>query len=94
MSEVSRSPKFKEWVKGILHDEFLKGVCITFTKTDGTEREMRCTLAPTLIPEDKTPKETGRKTSDEVQRVFDLEKGEWRSFKWDSVKTVTFTIGE
>lgn len=85
-------PDFQTWVKGLLHDDNLQNLCITFTKSDGTERQMRCTLVESLIPSDKIPKGSGRTTSDATQRVFDLDKQEWRSFKWESVKKVEFTL--
>jgi hypothetical protein len=85
-------PEFQTWVRGLLHDNKLKDLRITFTKADGTEREMRCTLVESKIPSDKTPKGTGRETSDATQRVFDLDKGEWRSFKWESLKQVDFEL--
>jgi hypothetical protein len=63
-------------------------VTVLFTKKDGTDREMSCTLAESLIPSDKRPKTENTKFSDEALRVFDLDKKEWRSFRWDSIKTV------
>lgn len=76
---------FKQWVKGLLHDKHIKNLRIAFTKSDGTEREIHCTLYEGAIPLEKAPKGTGRATSDATQRVFDLEKQEWRSFKWENV---------
>ena len=89
---VANTPEFRTWVKGLLHDANVKNLCITFTKADGTDRELRCTLVESSIPTDKVPKGTGREASDAVQRVFDVDKQEWRSFKWDSVKSVTFDL--
>lgn len=69
-----------------------KGVVgVTFTKKDGTERTMMCTLDAEVIPKDFAPKEDGevkRVKNDEVLAVFDVEKEGWRSFRWDSVKAV------
>ena len=79
--------EFQTWVKGLLHDSHLKDLRITFIKSDGTQRAIRCTLVESLIPKDKKPKAPGSSSTD-VQRVFDLDKGEWRSFKWASVKQV------
>lgn len=65
---------------------------VSFTKKDGSERVMRCTLNQSLIPGDKMPKTDGtstKKKSDLVQAVFDLDKNEWRSFSWSSVTEVT-----
>jgi hypothetical protein len=84
--------EMKNWVRGLLHDENIKDLRITFTKADGASREMRCTLVENSIPGDKAPKGTGRPTSDEAQPVFDLDKGEWRSFRWDSITGVNFTM--
>ena len=61
---------------------------VKFTKADGTERTMRCTLVESKIPADKRPKSTEAQTSSTVGsavRVFDLDKGEWRSFRLMSV---------
>ena len=85
----------KTWINELLHDENIENLCITFTKKDGTERQMHCTLSESRIPTDKQPK-TQQSASDSgsALRVFDTDKGEWRSFRWDSIKNVTFTIGE
>lgn len=87
-----KDPEFQNWVKGLLHDTNVKNLCITFTKSDGTDRNLYCTLIASNIPEDKTPKGTGREALATTQRVFDVEKQEWRSFKWDAVKVVSFDI--
>jgi hypothetical protein len=60
-------------------------VNVEFTKKDGTVRNMKCTLNVNYIPIVKQPKESGIKHSDEAQRVFDVEKNDWRSFRWDSI---------
>ena len=60
-------------------------VHVSFTKDNGDERVMRCTTNEFDIPVEKLPKGTGPKHTDEVQRAFDLDKQEWRSFRWDSV---------
>jgi hypothetical protein len=67
-----------------------QGIRIVFTKKDGTERSMLCTLSEAKIPKDKQPKTetTTSQTSGSALRVFDLEKTEWRSFRWDSVTSV------
>jgi hypothetical protein len=62
---------------------------VVFTKADGTERTMRCTLVESKIPTDKQPKSTtqGGSTVGSAVRVFDVEKSEWRSFRFDAVKS-------
>jgi len=67
-------------------------VTVTFTKVDGAERVMRCTIAPYLIPENKRPKHSGEILTEvpgDVMRVFDVEQDDWRSFRVSSVKNFT-----
>lgn len=86
--------EFKTWTLGVLHDENITDLCVTFTKKDGTLRDMRCTLCEGRIPADKHPKTEGTSTKDSgsAVRVFDTEKTEWRSFRWESVTKVSFTL--
>jgi hypothetical protein len=82
----------KNWLRSVLKDSV---VTIRFTKKDGDERVIKATLKEDLIPFDMIPKGTStRKKSEESQSVFDVEKDEWRSFRWDSVKQLNFSIGE
>lgn len=92
MKYDTTDPEFQTWVKGLLHDSVVKNLCITFTKSDGTSRGMHCTLVESQIPADKIPKGTDRQVATTVQRVFDVTKQEWRSFKWESVTHVSFDI--
>jgi hypothetical protein len=59
-------------------------VSLEFTKSDGSIRTMRCTLAEGLVPEtivdESKPK---RAVNPDVQAVWDLEVEGWRSFRWD-----------
>ena len=61
-------------------------VVMKFTKVDGTERVMKCTLNTDIIPEyilesvkNVKPKKEG------VMSVWDIEKDQWRSFRTDNV---------
>ena len=63
------------------------GARLVFTKKDGTERTMNCTLDFDKIPSDKHPVGSGKTQSDSVLAVFDTDKNEWRSFRIDSVKS-------
>lgn len=57
---------------------------VSFTKKDGSERTMRCTLNATVLP--KTEEKTStRSVPTSSLAVFDLDKQEWRSFRWDSI---------
>ena len=86
--------EFKTWTLGVLHDRNIKDLCVTFTKKDSSERAMRCTLVEEAIPADKQPKtqSEGSTSTGSAVRVFDTEKSEWRSFRWDSVTKVEFTL--
>ena len=85
---------FKKWLTG--HLKF-GPVTLTFTKKDGSERVMKCTTNPTYIMF-KDPSilesKSDRKVNEDVMPVYDLDAGGWRSFRWDSIKSVAFTIGE
>jgi len=81
---------FNVWLQGALKTNI---VDVTFIKKDGTERLMKCTLNPELLPkveikEDAKP----RKESTTSLKVFDTEKNEWRSFILRSVRNVKFAI--
>jgi len=71
-----------------------EGICeVTFTKKDGTDRRMLCTLDMSGIPEKDVPKTDGNKSENlEAVRVYDLEKEAWRSFRFDSVKVFNPTV--
>jgi hypothetical protein len=80
---------FFDRLKTIMREQEIK---ITFTKKDGTERVMRCTLDPNKLPvQESTETSTTRKVSTETMAVFDLDVQGWRSFTKKSVKCVDFT---
>lgn len=65
----------------------LKGkipVDVTFTKTNGQIREMRCTLAPEYLPE-QTETSGHRESNPDTISVWDMDKADWRSFRIDRV---------
>lgn len=84
MNELT-DEQFYEAVRKVLVEG---NALVNFTKKDGTEREMLCTLIN--IPSDKAPKESEDKPeySKEAIRVFDIEKQEWRSFRLDSINSI------
>lgn len=68
---------------------------VTFTKKDGTQRVMKCTLKPDLLPvqvvnEDKPAK----KKSETSIAVFDLDIMAWRSISYDSVSTIDLEVAD
>ncbi len=73
----------KETLKSELQSFVAK---ITFTKADGSNREMTCTLKPSLLPEVKLVEaHVPRKQNDDVLAVWDLDNNAWRSFRLDSI---------
>lgn len=75
----------REEMMGMLRESVCR---VIFTKTNGEERDMKCTLETRNIPEEWRPKSES-KYSDEVIRAFDINKQEWRSFKVANV--ISFT---
>jgi hypothetical protein len=65
---------------------------ITFTKVNGEVREMPCTLRSDIVPayERKTPVTESTKESTTVS-VWCLDKQAWRSFRFDSLISITKT---
>lgn len=86
---------FKKWLKGHLN---YGEVTVTFTKKDGSERVMKCTTSSSLVPQEPVteslePKRE-KKVNEDICPVYDIEAKGWRSFRWDSIKEVTLTIGD
>ena len=93
--------QIREWVRGLLQNS---EVTVTFVKADGTDRDMLCTLDHSRIPvsivkpvqsvdgivrESKKPK---KEPDPHSIRVFDLEKQEWRSFRFERLRKVTAVL--
>lgn len=69
----------------ILKDNYVK---VIFTKRDGTERTMICTLISNVIEKLFPPSDNDkpkRQSSLETIVCIDVEKQEWRSFRLDSI---------
>jgi len=61
---------------------------VIFTKKDGTERIMNCTLHEDYVPEIKGTKAI----NPDVIAVYDVDAEGWRSFRWDSIKEVNYGV--
>lgn len=81
----------QDWLKFLLRQE---NVTVEFKKSDGSIRSMLCTLNESKIPVEKSPKNSGRRQNDEILAVFDVEKQDWRSFRWDSIVSLEFNFDE
>ena len=83
--------KFAVWIKDLLQTDV---VTVTFDKKDGTERIMKCTLNPSMLPAKVVSEEKAPRTKNEnVLSVYDVENNGWRSFTLRSVKRVQFNLG-
>lgn len=80
----------REWLKGVLR--MTDQVTIVFTKVDGTERTMRCTLKEEIVVPYEKKTDRVRAENTDTLRVWDLEKNEWRGFRLDSIRQVAFDL--
>lgn len=73
-------------LKSILNESSIP-VQVSFTKIDGTIRNMKCTNNLDLIPVEFHPKQkdSTRTTNDKIVCAYDLENNGWRSFVADNV---------
>jgi hypothetical protein len=98
----------RDWIRLLLQKTAAR---IDFIKSDGTVRQMRCTLdhdqipvsivkpvpatkssASTTIAETLAPANPRKPPSDETLRVYDLDKQEWRSFRFDRLQNITVDV--
>lgn len=80
---------FRDWLHGVLKD---MNVTITFMKKDGTERVMNCTLQEDVVPIYEKKTDNVRDVSTEVCPVFDTDKQEYRSFRYDTIRKIEFKL--
>ena len=72
--------------RAILVEGLKKNVMrVTFTKINGEERVMRCTLHNSVLPEQPISG-IKKKENQETLSVWDLDNDGWRSFRLDSIK--------
>jgi hypothetical protein len=84
--DTKAAKKGRKWLAGILEQSVVE---VTFTKKDGTERVMNCTLLEDYLPETTG---VGKTTSFDAVAVYDVDAEGWRSFRWDSVKAVKLSV--
>lgn len=80
---------FRKWM--VSHLKY-GPVTVSFVKKDGTERAMKCTLNEESVTPYEKKTERVKTINEEICPVFDLEKNEWRSFRYDSITKVEFTL--
>ena len=76
----------KKFLTNLLKKNILE---ILFTKADGSERKMVCTLKYEHLPKEEI-KESARRENIDVIPVWDLELMAWRSFRTDSLIMYTY----
>jgi len=81
---------FRKMNMNILAD-LRANICdVTFTKANGSERVMRCTLKPEFLPQvDFEPVVSGRTVTDLVT-VWSIDDDAWRSFKPSKLTDIKF----
>lgn len=92
--------EFRKFCKSVLQEG---PVLVEFTKADGTTRVMNCTLnaefgAIYTVKEsvEAVPVEQAHKTpkvNNDICKIWDIDQGAWRSFRWDRLKRIEFSIG-
>jgi hypothetical protein len=86
--EISQNPAFREWLSELLRTG---EVMVNFTKKDGTVRSMRATTCPDLVPArpvNEVAQTKKKQPNPDVMPAYDLDAQGWRSFRWDSVRSV------
>lgn len=76
-----------DFTKTLIAEKAKNGiVTVRFTKMNGEEREMKCTLLSEYLPAQQDIEENSSRSNDQVLAVWDVEANGWRSFRVDSVK--------
>lgn len=91
MNPAVNKNDLRNFLSSLLKED--QAVRVTFTKSDGTEREMLCTLREDVIQSTEKKTDRTKKENLDVMSVWDVEKNAWRSFRLDSVKQIGFEIG-
>jgi hypothetical protein len=73
-------------VMNMLNNDILT---VTFTKLNGEERVMRCTLLTEYLPGGTVAPQLLQEDTGDTISVWDTEVNGWRSFRLSSVKTIT-----
>ena len=72
--------------QAVIKDSLTKGIVeLEFQKADETIRKMKATLQESIVPHTVTKKD--KEPNTEICIVWDTDLGEWRSFRWDRLKT-------
>src|SRR5210317_1249074 len=88
MNKEFNTDEGRDWVRGLLKEQ---EIIVTFSKVNGDERVMTCTLKEGVIPAPTKTDELSKKKvrqvdADKVCSVWDINAKGWRSFRWENVK--------
>jgi hypothetical protein len=86
VGDTKEAKKSRKWLTNLLKEYVIE---VTFTKKDGTERVMNCTLLEDYLPETTG---VGNAASLDALAVYDVDKEDWRSFRWDSIKSIKVIV--
>jgi len=76
----------KESIRSLLKNDVLE---VVFIKTDGSVREMRCTLQEKFVEAYDKKTDKVKPENDSTVSVWDLDNSGWRSFRVDSIQSVS-----
>lgn len=74
---------FRNWLLSVLGRNV---ITVTFTKLNGEERVMECTLKPDVIPQVESKENT------KLCTVWDVNQNSWRSFHFDRITNINYTL--
>ena len=82
-----------------LEQQLKSGIArVNFTKVNGAQRSMLCTLLPGYIPAEEVvePSEPtpGRARSSTTLSVWDIENDGWRSFRLSSINSIDYPVAD
>ena len=78
----------QEFVDNLLTKLNTRVVSVTFTKADGTVRNMNCTLQSGIVPVVEHRETKDSTALPETLVVWDTDKTAWRSFRLDRITNV------
>lgn len=89
MASKVDTPEGRQWLIDMLK---VGPARVIFTKKDGTERVMNCTLKSELTENYEKKTERVKEQNPDVCAVYDLDVKGWRSFRFDSITAVEFDL--
>mgnify|MGYP003352367139 CR=1 FL=1 len=88
----SDQKRFRTWLAGMLR---VGPATVEFVKVNGEARSMFCTLQPDALPPAPVTESTRTKQPNtDALSVWCVDKQAWRSFRFDSIKSISFNLGD